>query len=373
MQRNRILSSKVFSKIAMPDVARRVRNGEMKFFAVLLLAGLAMPLTSQQPQALELTGDYPMTHDPSIARAGGTYYVFATGFAPGGGQIAIRCSHDLHTWKQCGHVFDVIPAWIRAVSPKTRELWAPDISFFNGKFHLYYAYSTFGSNTSGIALATNETLDPTSPRYHWVDEGLVLKSVAGDDFNAIDPNVVLDAKDQPWLSFGSFWSGIKMRRLDAATGKPSAADSKVYSLATRTQPEGAPPAQPNLPPDWEAIEAPFVVHHDGFYYLFVSFDLCCRGVKSTYRVMVGRSFAVNGPYVDASGKAMLEGGGTELLTGNARWRGPGGESVLQRPEGDILVFHAYDAKTGKPALQVSTLTWKDGWPKAALGLTGAAQ
>lgn len=358
------------SRRVMETDAHRVKRRALRVGALMLawalLAGLAIPVMGEQPRALELSGDYPMTHDPSIARERDNYYVFATGFAPGGGQFAIRCSHDLHAWKLCGQVFDRIPGWIQKASPKTRELWAPDISFFSGSYHLYYAYSTFGSNTSGIGLATNATLDPTSPRYRWVDEGLVLKSAAGDDFNAIDPNVVLDGKGQPWLSFGSFWSGIKMRRLDAATGKLWATDTRLYALATRTRPEGAPPAQPNLPPDWEAIEAPFIVRHGGFYYLFVSFDLCCRGVKSTYRTMVGRSERVTGPYVDASGKAMLQGGGTELLAGNARWRGPGGESVLQRPEGDILVFHAYDGKTGKPALQISTLTWKNGWPHAAL-------
>ena len=101
--------------------------------------------------------------------------MFATTSNPNEGQFPIRCSNDLLAWKLCGHVFDKIPAWIREVSPTTRELWAPDISYFQGKFHLYYAYSAFGVNTSGIALATNDTLDPKSPKYHWQDEGLVLK------------------------------------------------------------------------------------------------------------------------------------------------------------------------------------------------------
>jgi len=65
---------------------------------------------------------------------------------------------------------------------------------------------------------------------------------------------------------------------------------------------------------------------------------------------------------------MAEGGGTELLAGNARWLGPGGESVwMQTDDHDLLVFHAYDAKTGKPALQISTITWPDDWPQVALG------
>jgi arabinan endo-1,5-alpha-L-arabinosidase len=329
--------------------------------------------TAQEPKALQLTGDYPGTHDPSIGREGNKYYVFATGFAPGGGQFAIRCSDNLTDWKLCGHVFDDIPAWIHKTSPGTKELWAPDISYFNGKYHLYYAYSLFGVNTSGIALATNETLDPKSPKYHWKDEGLVLRSTAADDFNAIDPNIVLDGHGQPWLSLGSFWSGIKMREIDAATGKLSDADTRTYALASRKPPAKPEPAKPGLPPDWEAIEAPFVIHHEGYYYLFVSFDLCCRGLKSSYRTMVGRSKQVTGPYVDREGVAMLDGGGTPLLAANRRWLGPGGESVLQRPEGDIIVFHAYDAATGKPALQISSLAWKNGWPSAALGTTGQAK
>jgi arabinan endo-1,5-alpha-L-arabinosidase len=345
----------------------------VRLISFVMLFALAVALRGQQPQALSLSGDYPMTHDPSIGREGNTYYVFATGFAPGGGQFAIRCSNDLLAWKLCGQVFDAIPAWIKEASPRTHELWAPDISFFQGKYHLYYAYSVFGLNTSGIALATNETLHPKDPRYHWKDEGLVLKSTESDDFNAIDPNIVLDDKGQPWLSFGSFWSGIKMRRIDPVTGKVSTADSTLYSLATRVKPPNPEPAKPGLPGDWQAIEAPFVVRHGGFYYLFVSFDLCCRGIHSNYRTMMGRSRKVTGPYVDAAGKPMLEGGGTELLTGNSRWIGPGGESILQRPEGDIIVFHAYDGITGKPALQISTLTWQNGWPHAALGTAGESK
>lgn len=345
----------------------------IRLFAATFLIALTQVLFSQQPQALSLTGDYPFTHDPSIALENGTYYVFATGFAPGGGQFAVRCSKNLTDWKLCGHIFDEIPAWIRQASPRTKELWAPDISFFHGLYHLYYAYSAFGVNTSGIALATNVTLDPASPAYHWKDEGLVLASTTSDDFNAIDPNIVLDENGQPWLSFGSFWSGIKMRRIDPATGKLEASDSQLYSLASRVKPENAEPAKPGLPPDWEAIEAPFIVHHDRYYYLFVSFDLCCRGTHSSYRIMVGRSTKVTGPYVDAEGKPMLKGGGTQLLAGNSRWLGPGGQSILQRPDSDIMVFHAYDAVTGKPALQISTLTWDHGWPHAALGLTGESK
>jgi len=320
------------------------------------------------PQVIHVTGDVEGTHDPSIAKDGSTWYLFGTATEPQrDGELPVRCSTDLHHWSRCGYVLPGIPQWIQKKSPETKELWAPDISYFDGQYHLYYAFSAFGKNTSGIALLTNKTLDPKNPQFHWVDQGLVLESKADDDFNAIDPNLILDEEGQAWLAFGSFWNGIKMRKLDRKTGKVSTEDTRLYSLASRKRPDNPPPAPPGLPPNWQAIEAPFIVHHGDYYYLFVSFDLCCRGTKSTYKTMVGRSRNVTGPYVDKHGTPMLDGGGSPLLTGNSRWFGPGGESVFMQQESDIIVFHAYDATTGHPSLQISTLTWNDGWPSAALG------
>ena len=323
--------------------------------------------SSTTPEALKVEGDVEFTHDPSIAKDGDTWYLFGTANGPvRKGELPIRCSQDLRHWRLCGYVLEKIPDWIKQESPTTKELWAPDISYFDGEYHLYYAFSVFGKNTSGIALLTNKTLNPNSPEFHWVDKGLVLRSHAEDDFNAIDPNLVIDEKGQTWLAFGSFWSGIKMRQIDCKTGLLSSKDTKLYSLASRKRPDKPTPNPPGLPGDWQAIEAPFIVRRGDYFYLFVSFDLCCRGTKSNYKTMVGRSRSVTGPYVDASGTPMLEGGGTALLLGNSRWVGPGGESVLQQKDGDIIVYHAYDATSGHACLQISTLTWVNGWPKAAM-------
>ncbi|MGD0096164.1 MAG: arabinan endo-1,5-alpha-L-arabinosidase [Terracidiphilus sp.] len=344
---------------------------KLRFILIAILAASTLLSRAQTNQSEEsaraftLSGDFWGTHDPSVIKAGDTWYVFATGLAPHG-QMAIRCSNDLQQWKLCGQVLTEIPEWIRKESPGTKELWAPDISYFNGLFHLYYAYSLFGKNTSGIALLTNKTLDANRPDYKWVDEGLVLRSQAVDDFNAIDPNLIIDTQGKAWLAFGSFWSGIKMRRIDPATGKLFAGDSHLYSLASRARPKDAKPAPTGLPPDWEAVEAPFIIRHGDFYYLFVSWDLCCRGIKSSYRIIVGRSPNVTGPYLDAEGKSMVEGGGTQLLTANHRWLGPGGQSLYVGDHQTVMVFHAYDAVSGKPALQISTVGWKDGWPKVEL-------
>jgi arabinan endo-1,5-alpha-L-arabinosidase len=220
-----------------------------KRYLILMMFSFSGWCSAQSPQVYSLSGDVAGTHDPSIIKEGKTWYVFATGKAPDGGQFAVRCSHDLEHWKLCGHVFDSVPAWIWERSPGTKDLWAPDISYVDHEYRLYYAYSLFGKNTSGIALATNRTLDFQSPAFQWVDKGLVLESQAVDNFNAIDPNFIVDERGGAWLSFGSFWDGIKMRRLDDA-GMLSKADTTLYSLARRAKPDDPAPAPEGLPADW---------------------------------------------------------------------------------------------------------------------------
>ena len=345
------------------------RQIRLAILITVLLIIIGSAIDAQAQHACELSGDFWGTHDPSIIKQGDTWYVFATGKAPEGGQMAIRCSKNLVHWQLCGQVFDSIPEWIQRESPGTTELWAPDISYERGEYRLYYAYSLFGKNISGIALATNKTLDPRSQGYKWSDQGLVLRSTAADDYNAIDPNFAVDTQGRSWLAFGSFWGGIKLRRLNER-GKPSTEDRKIYSIATREKPSHPAPAKPGLPPDWQAVEAPFIVRHDSYYYLFVSWDLCCKGSNSTYHTIVGRAKEITGPYLDENGVSMMQGGGTEILHSNGEWAGPGGESVLLGSPGDLLVFHAYDAKTGKPALQISTIQWTSGWPRVALATHG---
>ena len=299
--------------------------------------------------ASELLGDVRNVHDPTVIREADTFYLFSTRAG-----ISVRCSKDLVRWTLCGDVFGHLPQWAVEDVPGVRGLWAPDISYFNGRYHLYYSASTFGSNRSGIGLATNQTLDPSSEKYGWRDQGKVVGSSPSDDWNAIDPNIVLDEAGQPWLSFGSFWGGLKLRRIDPATGKLSAQDETLYPLASR-------PRSKELP---GAIEAPAIVRKNGYYYLFVSFDFCCRGAKSTYHVRVGRARRVTGPYSDRDGKPMTEGGGTLVVEGGGRWAGPGHCAVLQTVDGEKLVYHAYDAEwRGTPTLRISNLFWDaEGWP-----------
>jgi arabinan endo-1,5-alpha-L-arabinosidase len=326
---------------------------------VFALTGCAhdarIPYTGPPPVVYMLDGAVRKVHDPSIIKEGDTYYLFSTG-TMSIDHIPIRCSKDLRKWVHCGDVFSAKPEWALREVSGLKNLWAPDISYFNGKYHLYYAVSTFGSNHSAIGLATNRTLDRASPQYGWQDEGKIIHSRHSDDWNAIDPNIILDHDGQPWLAFGSGWDGIKLRRIDVRTGRFSTDDKQLYSLAARLPgPEGRP------------VEGPFIIRRGAFYYLFVSFDRCCKGAKSTYKIMVGRSLNVTGPYTDREHTRMLYGGGTLLVASAGRWRGPGGNAVLQEEGGDKIIYHAYDAEeAGVPYLRIGSLVWDaDGWPLAA--------
>ncbi|MDI9432588.1 MAG: family 43 glycosylhydrolase [Planctomycetota bacterium] len=338
----------------------------MKHAKMHVLIGVAMFVgasfcSAAEPEMLQLSGDTAL-HDPVIIQEGETYYVFATGGRRGRGFVPIHASKDMRHWTVIGHVFEELPEWAPKEIPGTRGIWAPDISFFNGKYHLYYSVSTFGKNSSAIGLAVNETLDPNSPRYEWVDRGMVVRSTEGaDDWNAIDGNIAVEDNGRVWLNWGSFWGGIKMRRIDPVTGMLSAEDTTLYSLASRPR-TGAH----QTPPVVGAIEAPFIIRHGEYWYLFVSFDFCCRGAKSTYNVRVGRSRDITGPYVDRDGAPMMEGSGTLVVEATeGAWRGAGHQAVLQEDGVDYLVFHAYDATTGRSHLQISTMVWEDGWPRVA--------
>lgn len=323
--------------------------------SLALSAATLLPESPSAQSSDELAGSLSPVHDPCIIKQGNTYHLFSTGQARDAtGLLPWRTSEDLAHWKLAGKVFEQIPEWAREAVPGTGGLWAPDIAYFNGRFHLYYSVSTFGSNHSAIGLVTNPTLDRNSSRFAWRDEGLVIRSTRDDDFNAIDSNHVVDAEGRHWLSVGSFWSGLKLFPLDARTGKVRPGETRRHSIASRPAPEGAP----------GAIEAPFIILRDGFYYLFASYDYCCRGASSSYYIVVGRSKDITGPYLGRDGKSMNDGYGTLLLRGDRRFRGPGHCAVLRDGAKDYLVYHAYDSEhEGRPTLRIDRFDWRDGWPQ----------
>ncbi|GEM46782.1 arabinan endo-1,5-alpha-L-arabinosidase [Deinococcus cellulosilyticus] len=301
-----------------------------------------------------LTGDLG-AHDPGLYKDGDTYYVFSTGDEYyGNGNIQIRASKDLKNWEKLGTVLPEKPDWIMPELFVVPNLWAPEVYFKDGIYYLYYAASHFGTNESAMGLLTNTTLDPKNPNYQWEDKGMVLRSKTGiDNWNAIDPARLDTSDGRSWLAFGSFWDGIKMRELDPKTGLLLESNQELYKLASR---------------GGGAIEAPALIERDGYYYLFVSFDRCCAGLDSTYKMMVGRSKSITGPYLDKNGNDLANGGGSLLLETTGRFVGPGGQSVYQDGNRYLLAHHYYDGDLmGTITLQVTELQWDDnGWPEVNL-------
>ncbi|MET8975947.1 arabinan endo-1,5-alpha-L-arabinosidase [Streptomyces sp. NPDC004539] len=308
--------------------------------AAFLLA-LMPTAASAYPNPGRVTGD-TVVHDPTMIRtSGGRYLVYGTG-----GGISYRTSTDRVAFSAGGDAFANKPSWWSSYG--ATEAWAPDISYRGGKYLLYYAVSTFGSNKSAIGLATSTSGLPGS----WADQGVVYSSAGSSDYNAIDPNLFVDDDGKWWLSFGSWWTGLKMIQLDPGTGKQLGSNTPRYSVASR-------------PTGTKAVEAPFVVKRGGYYYLFASYDTCCAGTSSTYKVKVGRASGVTGPYYDRNGVALMNNGGTPVLETHGSVIGPGGQSIMADSDGDLIVYHYYDGNdNGTPKLGINLLNWSSGWPVA---------
>jgi arabinan endo-1,5-alpha-L-arabinosidase len=302
-------------------------------------------------------------HDPVMIKQDDTYYVFATGRG-----VSVLSSTDMKNWKREAPVFAEAPAWVSEVVPGFRNSeWAPDISYHDGLYYLYYAVSAFGRNTSAIGLVTNRTLHPDDPNFAWVDRGMVVESVPGRDmFNAIDPNLVEDDDGTAWLVFGSFWSGMKQFRLNQDRTRP-AEPEEWYTVAARQRYWKLDEADAGNTLSG-AIEAPFIFRKNGLYYLFVSWDRCCAGVESTYKIVVGRSDNVFGPFYDREGEDMRLGGGSLVAGGNDAWAGVGHNAAYTVEGTDYLVFHGYDmADEGRSKLWITEIAWDDdGWPTVSL-------
>ncbi|MCT9004105.1 arabinan endo-1,5-alpha-L-arabinosidase [Streptomyces sp. NPDC054766] len=313
--------------------------------AALLAAAVValLPTTAQAdvtyPDPGPVTGQQ-IIHDPTVIQLkSGGYVAYSTG-----GVIGARLSRDRVQWDDAGNAFAAPPSWWYEYN-STGDPWAPDISYRAGRYWLYYAVSSWGTNHSAIGVATSPSGLPGT----WTDHGKAFTSDTSDTWNAIDP-AVTGADGRLWMTFGSYWTGIRMVELDPGTGRAKA-DAPVRHLATR----------PDAP---YAVEGPYVVQHGRYYYLFASYDACCAGVNSTYKIRVGRSTSVTGPYADSTGTQMLEGGGDLLLAGHGRYIGPGGESVFRDGGEDWLAYHYYDADdNGTPKLGLNRLSWtKNGWP-----------
>lgn len=317
-------------------MSRRGTTALLALAAVLLPAA---PAAAQAPMPQTAVGDATV-HDPSLVTRGVTprYALFST-------HNQGRLSADRTVWASIGGPLQPVPDWTRPYG--NGDMWAPDVSFHDGRYWLYYAASTPTGGSSAIGLATSTSAEPGS----WVDRGMVIDSNGGSPYNAIDPDLLVDVDGRWWLTFGNGSRGVHVIELDPATGKVKSGASSVR-IANGD------------------LTAPVMYRHDGLYYLFAAYGSCCPPLDGsrppTSNIRVGRSSSPTGPFVDRDGVAMLQGGATRILEAHAHVRGPGGPDVVfdTRDDETVLAYHWYDQRLNYTSfLGINRLVWDaQGWP-----------
>ncbi|MDY0911190.1 family 43 glycosylhydrolase [Microbacterium sp. CFBP9034] len=328
--------------------------------AALLTLGLGLSLTAGPAFAedpapdpapagqLALTGNVSV-HDPTMAydEVTGLYVVAAT-------HNSIRTAPTMNgPWTSVGSVTRA--PWTTSV-PNSSTLWAPHLQKIGDTFYYYYSQSSFGVSNSAIGVKTTKT--PHIPSSYVdlgrpiVTSGTLATGPMPINYNAIDPVVQQDEDGAWWMIWGSFWDGIVAQQLG---------DDLVSVV-------GTPTLLASRRADDNPVEGPAIFFRDGFYYLVLSWDKCCAGASSTYKVAVGRSESITGPYVDQAGVRLDQGGGSVILdtrtsapgvTPAGLYRAPGGADVYTEDDVNYLVYHAYLPNN---TLGIRPMEWRDGWP-----------
>lgn len=274
--------------------------------------------------------------DPTVIHTeDGWFYLIST---ESHHQLPIYKSHNLVDWTFAASAFtrEERPHFVHHGA-----IWAPDINYINGKYVLYYAMSTWGGEwEAGIGVAVSDA--PAGP-YHEAKKLLSSKEIGIK--NCIDPFFIHD-NGRNYLFWGSF-SGIYGMEL-TNDGTALMSGSKPVQVAGTF------------------MEATYIHKHGDYYYLFGSAGTCCNGERSTYRITVGRSKDLFGPYVDRRGKRLLDNNYELVLHKGNGFVGPGhnAEIITDKVGNDWMLYHSY--KTDNPSdgrvLLMDQIIWYDGWP-----------
>ena len=338
----------------------------LKFQAVLILPLLIISgcVVTQVPvDSTKLRNNLYLNinvHDPSMIKHDGRYYMFHTGRG-----IANWVSRDMENWIRLDPVFESLPGWTKsAVHGFENIIYAPDISLHNGIFYLYYHLSSLKGSDSTIGLVTNQTLKPDDPEYKWIDRGIVIQSI--QEQYAKDASLTFDENTDPWLAFSSQETDIKLVQIKDGL-KTVANTPEGYELHTIA---GCKCNSKTDKLDGSDVAAPFIFRKGGYYYLFVSWDRCCRVKDYKQKVVVGRSTEITGPYLDKTGKRMDSGGGSPVVKGNEGYTSVGHNSVYTFDGTEYLVGHANDINDGgRTKLVILEMTWDEqSWPVVDLDL-----
>lgn len=268
--------------------------------------------------------------------------------------VAVVRSNDFTSWNYIRDAFNSRPVW---KSESNAGIWAPDINYINGKYYLFYSYSTWGDPDPGIGLAIAD-----KPEGPFNDQGKLFLSSEINVRNSIDP-LYFEENGKKFLFWGSYRNNSAETNwgtfvVDLSEDGKSVIDkSKIVKIAAS---------------DFEGV----VIHKRAqYYYFFGSRGGCCAGINSTYHVLVGRSTSLKGPYYDKKGNdlAKVNGAGTLVLNGNSSFVGPGHASRIITDKGgnDWILYHAMPnnsalAQIGgvnQRALMLDEVIWSDdGWP-----------
>lgn len=293
-------------------------------------------------------------HDPSVVLADdGYYYMYQTDASYGNahvgegqarGHFYCRRSKDLVNWEFMGPTMHGVPTWMKAKLNEIRKAmglgvsttdfrnqnqfgyWAPCVRRISKDLYRMYYVVTLPGTINGAGtwsercfIGLMETKNPADID-SWVDKGYVVTNysdlelnykVSATDYahcyfkyNAIDPSLIINEKGEHWLVYGSWHSGFAAMQLDPSTGKPLHALGNPWGKENEAS-YGKFIYTRQLGNRWQASEAPEVVYHDGYYYLFIAYD----ELSVAYNTRVVRSKNIDGPYYDITGKDVTNHGG----------------------------------------------------------------
>jgi arabinan endo-1,5-alpha-L-arabinosidase len=289
----------------------------------------------------------PVLADPSILRDGDYFYAYGTedDWGPEGGHklVPIVRSTDLVDWELVGNAFVSKPTW-----KNSGGIWAPDVAKVNGKFHMYYSYSTWGDPDPGIGLAIAD-----KPEGPFIDQGKLFLSSEIGVANSIDA-FYIEEEGKKYLFWGSF-HGIYAIEL-SEDGKNLKGEKKKIGD--------------------NHLEASYIHKKNGKYVYFGSMGSCCEGANSSYRVVVAVADAILGPYLDKNGNDIAKGFHGELiLEGNTvdyGFAGPGhnGHIMTDDVGNDWILYHAIPKNNpllsngaSRRPLMLDKIRWVDEvWP-----------
>ena len=286
--------------------------------------------------------------DPTVIRTDEGFYLYAT--QTNSYWIPIYFSKDLVNWEFKRSAFRKATRPTEDVLPGGGAFWAPEIRYINGKYVLYFSWAKWGDGSiSYTAVATSD-----SPVGDFLNAKPLLIT---DDFgsNCID-QFYYEEDGKKYMFVGSF-NGIYVTELTDD------------GLSVKRGADGKPVLKKQV--CGRAFEGTNIYKKGKYYYLFASINNCCpnNGMDSKYKVVVGRSENLLGPYVDRKGKDMLDNSWELVLEGDGEtFFGPGHNSIIIPDDAgtDWMIYHSYvkeNSTVGGRLGMLDRIVWSpDGWP-----------